>query len=308
MSLQVIDDKAPKWVNKGDELSFNLAFDTLLHCVDTVESRLMEFEELRQIIAKDFMFYLHINLRKLKDQESDTMVQLFRGLYLLVKKLHVGYAILLDSFTFLKVKKYNMLSLLTLIVLGKLLSSKNVLPRLHKYLQEQSKYYEMDNTMKTLATSLSKRMHNFDKYVEPPFKTSKLFDMNSTIDKQLPVTDANIAQSYFELISSLFECLYKLAEEAGMDLNKGQPKDRQLSETLRPTVGGYSDTVLMCYDLIGSNIMGDYYLNTRNTNIQKMIKLTLYYGLEEISQKIIDFISKECLFQSRLIFISELFR
>lgn len=64
---------------KGDDLIFDTgssktdqASDTLLHAIDIIECRLMEFAELRQTIGKDFMFYLQINLRKLKDdQEND---------------------------------------------------------------------------------------------------------------------------------------------------------------------------------------------------------------------------------------------
>jgi hypothetical protein len=74
--------------------------------------------------------------------------------------------------------------------------------------------------------------------------------------------------------------------------------EKSINPEFKTILSEYSDTVLMCYDLIGSNIMGDYYLNTRNTNIQKMLKLSLYYDLEELSQKIIGFIAKECLFQS----------
>jgi hypothetical protein len=48
-----------------------LASDTLLHAIDIIEGRLMEFPELRQTIGKDFMFYLQINLRKLKDDPEN---------------------------------------------------------------------------------------------------------------------------------------------------------------------------------------------------------------------------------------------
>lgn len=87
-----------------------------------------------------------------------------------------------------------------------------------------------------------------------------------------------------------------MAETYGMNLNSTN-EDRNLDPDLKGIITEYVDTFLMCYDLIGSCIMGDYYLNTRNTNIQKMIKLSLYYGLEDLSQQIITFISKECLFQ-----------
>lgn len=65
--------KAMSWYSKWVRHFFDQAFDTLLHAVDIVENRLMEFEELRQTIGKDFMFYLQINLRKLKeDHESES--------------------------------------------------------------------------------------------------------------------------------------------------------------------------------------------------------------------------------------------
>lgn len=128
--------------------------------------------------------------------------------------------------------------------------------------------------------------------------------MNSKIDKSVSVTDSNIAQCFcklvvntVELISTLFEAFYKKAETLGMNLD-GPAENRQLDPEFKIIIESFSDLYLMCYDLIGSNIMGDYFLNTRNTNIQKMIKLTLYYGLEELTQKILNFISKECLFQS----------
>lgn len=91
-----------------------------------------------------------------------------------------------------------------------------------------------------------------------------------------------------------------MAENHGMNLNELK-SDRCIDEEFKGILSDYSETVLMCYDLIGSNITGDYYLNTRNSNVQKMIKMTLYYGLEDLNQKIIAFISKECLFQSRLV-------
>lgn len=97
----------------------------------------------------------------------------------------------------------------------------------------------------------------------------------------------------------LFETLYKMAENYGMDLNQSTA-ERNLNPELKEMLAQFLDTFLMCYDLIGSCIMGDYYLNTRNTNIQKMIKLSLYYGLEDLSRQTIEFISKECLFQRRL--------
>ena len=154
--------------------------------------------------------------------------------------------------------------------------------------------------MKTLSTSLSKRLHLFDKYVDHPVRTSKIFDLNAKIDRTVSISDYNIAQAFFELISNLFESLYKLGESFGMDFSKPDiavPSEKDFTSILTE----YSETFLMCYDLIGSNIMGDYYLNNRNTNIQKMIKLALYYGLEDLSSKIIALIAKECLFQSRLV-------
>lgn len=61
-------------MNKSDDLVFDIgrpifmiAFDTLLHAIAILEGKLMDFEELRQTIGKDFMFYLQINLRKLKE-------------------------------------------------------------------------------------------------------------------------------------------------------------------------------------------------------------------------------------------------
>lgn len=77
--------------------------------------------------------------------------------------------------------------------------------------------------------------------------------------------------------------------------------EKSLNPDLKVILSEYVNVFLMCYDLIGSNIMGDYYLNTRNTNIQKMIKLSLYYELEDLSQQIIAFISKECLFQRNFV-------
>jgi hypothetical protein len=57
-----------RWVSKF----LMIAFDTLLHAISIIEGKLMEFEELRQTIGKDFMFYLQINLRKLKEgHDSD---------------------------------------------------------------------------------------------------------------------------------------------------------------------------------------------------------------------------------------------
>lgn len=99
-----------------------------------------------------------------------------------------------------------------------------------------------------------------------------------------------------EVINNLFESFYKMAENEGMDLNN-PTAEKSLNPDLKVILSEHVNIFLMCYDLIGSNIMGDYYLNTRNTNIQKMIKLTLYYELEDLSQQIISFISKECLFQ-----------
>ena len=141
--------------------------------------------------------------------------------------------------------------------------------------------------------------------MEPPIKPSKVLDLNSKIDRSVSIIDQNLAQSYckpsdltkVECISNLFEALYKMAENYGMDLNELQA-ERSVDEEFKAILSDYSETVLMCYDLIGSNITGDYYLNTRNSNVQKMIKMTLYYGLEDLNQKIIAFISKECLFQS----------
>ena len=257
----------------------------------------MRLEGLRQTVGKDFMFYLHIHLRKLKDQESEATVLLFRGMYLLVRKLSLGYAILLDSLTFVKVKKYTMLSFLTLGVWAKLLGTPGVVFRIHKYLQEQNKFYEVDNTLKTLATALSKRFQIFDKYVELPVRLTRVFDLNTSIDRALPVSDLQMAQAYFETLGTLFENLYKMAEERGMNLNRSLPEQRVADLELSKVVADYSESVLMCYDLIGGNIMGDYYLNTRNTNLQKMLKLALYYSLEGLAQRTVDFISKECLFQ-----------
>ena len=98
-----------------------------------------------------------------------------------------------------------------------------------------------------------------------------------------------------------------MAENYGMDLNQSTT-ERNLDPELKDILAQYLETFLMCYDLIGSCIMGDYYLNTRNTNIQKMIKLALYSGLEDLSQQIIAFISKECLFQRILRNLQKLIR
>lgn len=222
----------------------------------------------------------------------------------MIKNLGIGFVLLLDCFTFLKQKKYNILSFLTLVIYTKLMCDSRTILRFHKYLSENNKYYEVGNTMKTLSTSLSKRLHFFDKYTDPPIKYSKVVDLNSKVDRSASISDSNIAQIYckpgllVELVNTIFESLYKMAETRGMDLNSAT-EDRQVDPELKPVIAEYVDTFLMCYDLIGSCIMGDYYLNTRNTNIQKMIKLSLYYGLEDLSQQIIMFISKECLFQRR---------
>lgn len=56
---------------KGDDTSFDLAFDTLLRCIDIVGKNALIYDELKQTIGKDFMFYLQINLRKLKDDPED---------------------------------------------------------------------------------------------------------------------------------------------------------------------------------------------------------------------------------------------
>lgn len=122
---------------KVDSCIWSVAFDTILNCIDIVEDRLMEFEELKQIIGKDFIFYLQINLRKLKDGvETDSVTKLVRGMYLVIRKLQIGYVLLMDSFTFLKVKKYNILSFLTMVIYGKLLSDSKTIVRFHRYLTE----------------------------------------------------------------------------------------------------------------------------------------------------------------------------
>lgn len=106
----------------------------------------MEFEELKQIIGKDFIFYLQINLRKLKDGvETDSVTKLVRGMYLVIRKLQIGYVLLMDSFTFLKVKKYNILSFLTMVIYGKLLSDSKTIVRFHRYLTEHKVSFEKFN-------------------------------------------------------------------------------------------------------------------------------------------------------------------
>lgn len=117
-------------------------------------------------------------------------------MYLIIKKLGIGHVLLLDCFTFLKQKKYTILSYLTLVVFSKLLGDHKATLRFHHYLVEHNKYYEVSNTMKTLSTSLSKRLHFFDKYVEPPIKYSKVIDLNSKFDRTTPITDQNVAQIF----------------------------------------------------------------------------------------------------------------
>jgi hypothetical protein len=58
-------------------------------------------------------------------------------LFLLVKKLQIGHIILLDCFTFLKVKKYNLFTFLTLTVYSRLLLDKNCLLDIHQFLAGQ---------------------------------------------------------------------------------------------------------------------------------------------------------------------------
>lgn len=117
-------------------------------------------------------------------------------MYLLIKKLGIGYLLLLDCFTFLKQKKYNILSFLTLIVFARLLGDPKTILRFHNFLVEHNKYYEVSNTMKTLSTSLSKRLHFFDKYIDPPVKYSKVVDLNSKVDRTATISDTNIAQIF----------------------------------------------------------------------------------------------------------------
>lgn len=78
----------------------------------------------------------------------------------------------------------------------KLVKDSKTMYRFHSYLSEANKYYEVGNTMKTVSTSLSKRIHSFDKYVEPPVKYSRVFDLNSKIDRSIQINDNNIAQVY----------------------------------------------------------------------------------------------------------------
>lgn len=118
---------------------------------------------------------------------------------MIIKKLGIGHILLLDCFTFLKQKKYTILSFLTLAVYMKLVKDAKTVYRFHNYLTEANKYYEVGNTMKTVATSLSKRIQVFDKYVEPPVKYSKVFDLNSKIDRAVHISDQNIAQVYCSL-------------------------------------------------------------------------------------------------------------
>lgn len=124
------------------------------------------------------------------------VIKLFRGMYFIIKNLGIGHILLLDCFTFLKQKKYTILSFLTLVVYAKLMADPRSIVRFHKYLSEHNKYYEVGNTMKTLSTSLSKRLHFFDKYLDPPIKYSKVVDLNSKIDRSVPISDNNIAQIY----------------------------------------------------------------------------------------------------------------
>lgn len=131
-------------------------------------------------------------------------------MYLIIKKLGIGHVLLLDCFTFLKQKKYTLLSFLTLVVFAKLLGDSKAILKFHHYLVEHNKYYEVSNTMKTVSTSLCKRFNFFDKYIDPPIKYSKIIDLNSKVDRAVPITDLNIGQIYCTLkspqLSSLASC------------------------------------------------------------------------------------------------------
>ena len=59
-----------------------------------------------------------------------------RGLYLAIKKLNLGWHLLIDSFTYLKVKKYTILTFLTFSVWNRLMADPETVIKFYKHLMD----------------------------------------------------------------------------------------------------------------------------------------------------------------------------
>ena len=109
-----------------------------------------------------------------------------------------------------------------------------------------------------------------------------------------------------ELLRQTLDTIYILGQKEGLSYDKLVPFDTSdlKVKKLKERVAFYSKTILLIHAQFTKKLKGDYFLNSRNSDYQKMLKLNLYFGNEEISTKIISYISRECCNNNGIQFIN----
>lgn len=94
--------------------------------------------------------------------------------------------------------------------------------------------------------------------------------------------------------------LYVCSTEAKYDFNelKAFETESEIAEgqegvPIKLALLAFSNSFLPCITNFSKKIDGDYFLNSRNSHLQKMLRLNLYFGNTEAIVEIINFVMKE---------------
>lgn len=156
------------------------------------------------------------------------------------------------------------------------------------------KFFEYANSIQGLADSLVRKIGSFDKFIILPIKLDRVFDPSRKKDLNLEITPKHLFQLLIDYMGVTLDNLYIIATEEGHNFNVLTLFKCDSEDKLPKCLWHFSKVFLPSLLTFSNKIEGDYFLNARNSQLQKMLKLNFYFKNSEMASEIIDAIITEC--------------
>lgn len=194
--MSIVKQQPPEWLPSNHPQVFLLSFDILLGALEHTSQVLKVKSTLGGSMTAEFSFLLDKMLRGFMEKPNLIVAPLvIKGIYLFSTKLDTGIDSVLYTFQYLKSKKFNQMSYLTLCLLNLLTAESAHFRSFYTQLIEAKKVFEFEKSLVGLSESLIRKVEIIDKFIELPFKPFKLLSpSNLKLSEDLVVTKEHIYQ------------------------------------------------------------------------------------------------------------------
>ena len=95
------------------------------------------------------------------------------------------------------------------------------------------------------------------------------------------------------------DSLYLLSEQKGFKFKTLKSFDSKHDDKIPRMLRDFTKVVLKSFETLSASVEGDYFLNTRNSQLQKLLRMDLYFNNDSESIDIIQYITQQCQVKSK---------